>query len=165
MPLKRLAESFTAIKVKMKFEKLSLSILGRKRLCRGAQWFQQDGATPHTAKRTLDWLQAHFGHRVISRRCPIEWSPHSPDLTPPDFFLWGHLKDKVYSSKPKTIAELKANIVAETRRIGQDTIEAVIKNFTRRVAVCAQRGGRHIEHRISLFFKSSFLTVIIVVLS
>ena len=84
---------------------------------------------------------------------------------PPDFFLWGHLKDKVYSSKPKTISELKANIVAETRRIGQDTIEAVIKNFTGHVAVCAQRGGRHIEHRISLFFKSSFLTVIIVVLS
>ena len=23
----------------------------------------------------------------------VEWPPHSPNLTPPDFFLWGYLKE------------------------------------------------------------------------
>ena len=49
------------------------------------QWFQQDGATPHTANITLEWLDQQFSDRLISRRRDPEWSPHSPDLNPPDF--------------------------------------------------------------------------------
>jgi hypothetical protein len=26
----------------------------------------------------------------------IPWPPHSPDVTFPDFFLWGYVKDIVY---------------------------------------------------------------------
>ena len=32
------------------------------------QWFQQDGATPHTANITLEWLDQRFPDRLISRR-------------------------------------------------------------------------------------------------
>jgi hypothetical protein len=32
--------------------------------------------------------------------------PWSPDLTPPDFFLWGYLKDVVYCTKLATLKEL-----------------------------------------------------------
>ena len=48
-------------------------------------WFQQDGASPHAAYKSLDWLKDNFNCRVISRKCKIEWPPHSPDLSPPDF--------------------------------------------------------------------------------
>ena len=47
-------------------------------------WFQQDGATPHTALMTRDWLNEHFKRRIISKNFPLEWAPHSPDLSPPD---------------------------------------------------------------------------------
>ena len=50
-------------------------------------WFEQDGATPHTANVTLEWLDQRFPHRLVSRCRNPEWSPHSPDLIPPDFFL------------------------------------------------------------------------------
>jgi hypothetical protein len=36
--------------------------------------------------------------------------PRSPDLTPPDYFLWGYLKLVVYSNRPLTIEDLKQNI-------------------------------------------------------
>ncbi len=51
-------------------------------------WFQQDGATSHTANITIDLLKGKFGERVISRNGPVEWPPRSCDLTPLDYFLW-----------------------------------------------------------------------------
>ena len=35
-------------------------------------WFQQDGATSHTARVTIDLLKRRFGERVISRNGPVE---------------------------------------------------------------------------------------------
>ncbi|XP_075164295.1 uncharacterized protein LOC142236896 [Haematobia irritans] len=40
----------------------------------------------------------------------LRWPPRSPDLTAPDFFLWGYLKDKVYVNNPQTLQQLKDNI-------------------------------------------------------
>ena len=72
-----------------------LQILGKfwaalsrqRRVVRAEQWFQQDGATPHTSNDSLNWLRQLFPDRLISRRYDPEWAPHSPDLTPPDFYL------------------------------------------------------------------------------
>lgn len=50
-------------------------------------WFQQDGATAHTARITIDLLQRSFPNRLISKNGNIDWPARSPDLTPPDFFL------------------------------------------------------------------------------
>ena len=35
------------------------------------------------------------------------WAARSPDLTPMDFFLWGFVKDKAYSTKVRNLAVLK----------------------------------------------------------
>ncbi|KAJ4444568.1 hypothetical protein ANN_06363 [Periplaneta americana] len=40
----------------------------------------------------------------------LAWSPNSPDLTPPDFFVWGFVKDIVYSPKNRKIDDLRVNI-------------------------------------------------------
>ena len=60
---------------------------GRNRVQRDIQWFQQDGAPPHTANITLDWLDHKFPNRLIRRKREPEWSPHSRDLNPLDFYL------------------------------------------------------------------------------
>ncbi|GFY13733.1 retrovirus-related Pol polyprotein from transposon TNT 1-94 [Trichonephila clavipes] len=49
-------------------------------------WFQQDGATCHTARATIDLLKDTFGDRQISRFGPVNWPPRSCDLTPLDYF-------------------------------------------------------------------------------
>ncbi|GFX78056.1 transposable element Tc3 transposase [Trichonephila clavipes] len=51
-------------------------------------WFQQDGATCHTARATIDLLKDTFGDRLISRFGPVNWPPRSCDLTPLDYFLY-----------------------------------------------------------------------------
>ena len=48
-------------------------------------WFQQDGATPHSAKHVLSWLHETFGVNFISFKTEKIWPPHSPDLNPLDF--------------------------------------------------------------------------------
>ncbi|GFV39107.1 hypothetical protein TNCV_4339951 [Trichonephila clavipes] len=58
-------------------------------------WFQQDGATCHTARATIDLLKDTFGDRLISRFGPLNWPPRSCDLTPLDYFLWGYVKSLV----------------------------------------------------------------------
>jgi hypothetical protein len=70
-------------------------------------WLQQDGAISHTANSTMEMLKQFIDDRIISKNL---WPPRSPDLTPPDYFLWGYLKQLLYSNRPQTIDELKQNI-------------------------------------------------------
>ncbi|GFT75329.1 uncharacterized protein TNCV_967801 [Trichonephila clavipes] len=73
-------------------------------------WFQQDGATCHTARATIDLLKDTFGDRLISRFGPVNWPPRSCDLTPLDYFLWGYVKSLVYADKLQTLDHLEDNI-------------------------------------------------------
>ncbi|GFV62689.1 DUF4817 domain-containing protein [Trichonephila clavipes] len=73
-------------------------------------WFQQDGATCHTARATIDLLKDTFGDRLISRFGPVNWPPRSCDLTPLDYFLWGYVKSLVYADKLQTLDHFKDNI-------------------------------------------------------
>ncbi|GFX96896.1 putative DD41D transposase [Trichonephila clavipes] len=73
-------------------------------------WFQQDGATCHTARATIDLLKDTFGDRLISRFGPVNWPPRSCDLTPLDYFLWGYVKSLVYADKRQTLVHLEDNI-------------------------------------------------------
>ena len=60
-------------------------------------YFQQDGAPPHYGLKVREWLDTNFEGKWIGRRGPIEWPARSPDLTPPDFFLWGVIKSLLLS--------------------------------------------------------------------
>ena len=53
----------------------------------GNIWFQQDGATCHTAVATLDVLYPVFRDRVINCIADVVWPPRSCDLTPLDCYL------------------------------------------------------------------------------
>ena len=76
----------------------------------GNIWFQQDGATCHTAEATHDVLRPVFEDLIISRRADVVWPPWSCDLTPLDYYFWGTVIDKCYADKPETIDALKDNI-------------------------------------------------------
>ena len=51
----------------------------RKRRIRNVEspWLMQDGAPPHTAKESLQWLAANFNNRVISLKTDFVWAPYS----------------------------------------------------------------------------------------
>ena len=61
-----------------------------------------------------DRLNEVFGeNRVIALQHNVEWPPCSPDLTPCDFFLWGYLKNKVFTTPSENIDDLRQRIIEE----------------------------------------------------
>jgi hypothetical protein len=49
-------------------------------------WYQQDGATAHTARQSMNALRTVSEHRIISSYGDISWPARSPDQS---FFSWG----------------------------------------------------------------------------
>jgi len=107
-------------------------------------YFQQDGATPHTARLSIDVLRRMFPGRVISRFGDTPWPPRSPNLTTCDFFLWGYLKSHVYTHKPRTLSDLKEAIREEVATIDREMVERVYVDFLRRLENCIQESGHHL---------------------
>ncbi|GFT95731.1 hypothetical protein TNCV_311051 [Trichonephila clavipes] len=104
--------------------------------------FQQDGATCHTARATIDLLKDTFGDRLISRFGPVNWPPRSCDLTPLDYFLWGYVKSLVYADKPQTLDHLEDNFRRVIADIRPQMLEKVIENWTSRLDyIRASRGS------------------------
>ncbi|GFT64405.1 integrase catalytic domain-containing protein [Trichonephila clavipes] len=96
-------------------------------------WFQQDGATCHTACATIDLLKYTFGDLLISRFGPVNWPVRSCDLTPLDYFLWGYVNSLVYADKPQTLDHLEDNIRRVIADIRPQMLEKVIENWTSRL--------------------------------
>jgi hypothetical protein len=72
--------------------------------------FQQDGATSHTARNSINAINQLFPNYIISRNGEISWPARLPDLSACDCFLWGYLKSKVYAHCSQNIAELELRI-------------------------------------------------------
>ena len=108
-------------------------------------WFQQDGATVHTARDTMSVI---FRERIISSTSDFNWPPRSPDLTAPDCFLWGYLKGKVYINKPRTIEQLKSNIRDEINNKTLEVVRKVMENVLERARICEAENGHHLRHII-----------------
>ena len=106
-------------------------------------FFQQDGATTHTARGSLRFLEDIFADRVIAEGM---WPARSPDLTPLDFWLWDELKEKVYADNPQTLDHLRRNITAEVNNITQDRLQSVFANLIKRAQKCVEANGFRFEH-------------------
>ncbi|GFT06309.1 putative transposable element [Trichonephila clavipes] len=111
-------------------------------------WFQQDGATCHTARATIDLLKDTFGDRIISRFGPVNWPPRSCDLTPLDYFLWSYVKSLVYADKPQTLDHLKDNIRRVIADIRPQMLKKVIENWTSRLDYIRASRGSHMPEII-----------------
>ena len=109
-------------------------------------WFQQDGATPHTARVTLRCLEERFGTSLISRGTDTSRPAHSPDLTPLDFYLWGFLKFIVCKEDSKSLTELKTAIRRAVWSVSAAMGARAIDGVMKRVNVCHLRKGSHLEH-------------------
>ncbi|PNF43865.1 hypothetical protein B7P43_G04223, partial [Cryptotermes secundus] len=109
----------------------------------GNVWFQQDGATAHTARAPMTVLRAKFPGRLISLRGDIPWAAHSPDLTPCDF-LWGYLKAEVFKHRPTNLLQLKNVIRQEVAQIPVHMLERAEGNFRKRLHRCMENGGHHL---------------------
>lgn len=109
------------------------------------EYFQHDNAPAHTANDTIQYLRRYYGNRIISAGL---WPPRSPDLTPLDYFLFGHLKSQIYKNQINTQEELRNLIAQVIQEITQQQLIKVFDNMKKRINACIQRSGFHFEHRL-----------------
>jgi len=91
-----------------------------------------------------------FPGQLISRFGDVPWSPRSLDLSTCDFFLWGYLKSRVYTHKPRTLNDLKEAILQEIRPIDRQLLARVMDDFTKRLENCIREDG----HLTDIIFKT-----------
>ncbi|XP_003246904.1 uncharacterized protein LOC100570164 [Acyrthosiphon pisum] len=109
-------------------------------------FFQQDGAPAHNAIVVQEYLQSTFGNRWMRTYGAVAWPPRSPDLTPLDFFLWGHLKNVVYSIPPSNVQDLKNKIVNACAELQREQILAATQTeVMRRLQSCMENDGLNFE--------------------
>jgi len=107
--------------------------------------WQQDGAPAHWATRVRAYLDEIFGMNWIGRDGPIRWPARSPDLTPLDFFVWGHLKDKVYRTRPQTLDALRNEIIQECAGINARMSTNACRSVSTRLEICVERDGSQVS--------------------
>ena len=94
----------------------------------------------HTRLNTL------FNDRWLGNNGPHLWPPRSPDLTPLDFFLWGHFENIVYNVPVTTKENLIKSVRNAIRGSQADSIrEATSSEFLRRINKCLEVNGRSFE--------------------
>jgi hypothetical protein len=111
----------------------------------GELWFQQDGATAHTARASMALLRERFPGRVISRFGDINWPPRSQDLTAPDFFLWGIFKGTGLCYQTTKCPRAKGTHYCNSEGHNVPLLERVTGNFVRRLHECVHRQGGHLN--------------------
>lgn len=109
-------------------------------------WFQHDGCPAHYSLDVRNFLNDCFPNRWIGRGGTINWPARSPDLVPCDFFLWGHLKSKIYKKRHPNINSLRNAIVAECALINNRQLASVRNGFYNRLGYCLCRNGGLFEY-------------------
>ena len=107
--------------------------------------FQHNGAPPHYTREVKNFFNQTYSC-WIGGDGKLRWPPSSPDLTPPDFFLWGHIKEQVYKDNVSNITHLKQKITEEFEKLKNDiSLYSVQMSLIRRANLCMQQRGGHFQ--------------------
>ena len=88
--------------------------------------YQQDGAPPHYKLTVRAYFNDNMDRAGSEDNVMLKWPPRSPDLTPSNFFLWGHVKSLVYVPPyPANVNELKQRITIALKTVTQDMLHRV----------------------------------------
>jgi hypothetical protein len=83
--------------------------------------------------------------RWTGRDGPLPWPPCSLDITPPDFFMWGYVKNIVYHSPVTSINDLKRHIMDSVLTIHADMLLRTWHELDYQLEIIRATKGPHIE--------------------
>jgi hypothetical protein len=86
-----------------------------------------------------------FPQKWIGRAGPIAWPLRSPDLISLYYFLWGHFKTVVHSSKPLSFGELKVRITNAIHEISEQQLRNVFNELEYRFGRSVLNDGGYVE--------------------
>ena len=81
---------------------------------------------------------------MISRQFDFDWPARSPDLSPVDFWFWGHVKRITYSQPCSNLDQLKLRITEACSSV-TDNLEAVIDSIESRLSYLKDINGSQID--------------------
>ena len=84
----------------------------------------------------MELMKSRFQNQIISGRSEFPWPSRTPDLSPLDFFLWGHVKDIVFRARPTDTEDLKIKIRAAISAFSAETLSRIVSNFDHRLSLC-----------------------------
>ncbi|GBN72403.1 hypothetical protein AVEN_149270-1 [Araneus ventricosus] len=103
-----------------------------------------DSAPSHASSVTQKFLT----DQQVQLLRPQQWMPNSSDAAPCDYFLWGHLKNKLNKRRVSTLKSLQKAIREEVKKIPHEMIFWALKSWPKRCRQIYYAEGRHIEkHR------------------
>ena len=103
--------------------------------------FQQDSATAHTAKKTVQLLQ-----KAKIKFWPKDvWLSNSPDLNPLGYYFWERIVGKACQKPHNSIIALKRSIKRAIYTVDKAEIINAVSKFRSRVEAVIAYGGGHIE--------------------
>jgi hypothetical protein len=66
-------------------------------------------------------------------------------LTPPDYVLWGYVKDKVFATPVPNVQELKKRIMDAVNSVTPGMLRNVWREMKYRLDVCRVTNGGHVK--------------------
>ena len=100
--------------------------------------------SPHRAKRVeIHRKRLIFDHFFNFKKRP----PRYPGLNTRDFFLWGYLKQRVFSPIPHTRDQVKQNCMREFKKIPKETEKSNFEDFSERLKKLKSNHGGHVEEK------------------
>lgn len=89
-------------------------------------------------------LREKIPGRFISHFRDINFPTHSPNLSVPDYFLWGYAKSKIYETHPANIDDLKQQILECIQGIPNEILQHVMAFMPFQLKECDEQQGSHL---------------------
>lgn len=110
-------------------------------------WFYLFTATVHISQTVRHYLYYTLPNRQIGLNEPMSWPARSPDISPLDFYLWGHIKSSIYETLVESEIDFIARIAVATGQIAENpwAFKHVRQSILKSVPDLYWRRGQHFE--------------------
>ena len=103
--------------------------------------FQQDNASCHKSRESLDAIDVIFGKNKIW------WPANSPDLSPIET-VWAIVKQELSKKKNANLEDLRNNLIDIWTRFPNELCEKIVGEFDDKIKICQQEEGKILNKMI-----------------